>query len=366
MKIPPPSSKRNPEERQVRIQKAYTVSTITINAIDEEASEKKRKMERTDFPQQVEVVDLETDLFSFTAITDKGNTKKNAISVEQYSEQRDIQLAIKASMTTSDDNYIDLDIYDDDLFVLNFEPLKTPSRKKRGKRKKPFSDCSITEPGESSNSKAVEDPPFICEICIEPRQANESFNIKGCSHAYCKDCMIKYVASKVQNKITAITCPVANCEGLLEPEYCRNILPREVFDRWGDALCEATILGSERFYCPFKECSTLLIDDGGQAVRESQCPNCRRLFCAQCKVPWHAGVECGEFQRLHTDERQREDILLMKLAKDKKWARCPTCRFVVERTEGCRYMRCRCGSAFCYDCGSTQMDSHHYCHKCKR
>ncbi|XWS70131.1 hypothetical protein CRYUN_Cryun03dG0022900 [Craigia yunnanensis] len=105
--------------------------------------------------------------------------------------------------------------------------------------------------------------------------------------------MIKYVASKPQDKITAISCSVGNCE----------------------------------------DCSMLLLDDGGQAVKKLECPNCWRLFCAQCKAPWHTGIECGEFQRLHKDEREREDI--MKLAKDKMWSRCPSCRFVVERTQGC-------------------------------
>ena len=90
----------------------------------------------------------------------------------------------------------------------------------------------------------------------------------------------------------------------------------------------------------------LLIDDGEEVVKESECPNCRRLFCAQCKVPWHAGIECGEFQSLHKNERDREDIMLMKLAKEMKWPRCPKCRFVVERTEGCKSMRCRLELSF--------------------
>ncbi|XVF35210.1 hypothetical protein REPUB_Repub18cG0125900 [Reevesia pubescens] len=314
---------------------------IAITPVDEANSIKKRKMEKPDSHQKVEIIDLESDLFGFTSIQDKGSTKKTAISVEQYSDQRDLQLAIEFSTTTSDGNFIDLDNYDDDLFVLNFAPPRTLFGKKRKKTKKPSTGFSVTEPGESSNSETNQDQSFICEICVEPKYPNESFNIKGCSHAYCTDCIIKYVASKLQDKITAISCPVGNCKGLLEPEYCRNILPKEVFDRWGDVLCEAMVLGSERFYCPYKDCSMLLIDDGGQVVKESECPNCRRLFCAQCKVPWHTGVKCEEFQRLHKDEREREDIMLMKLAKDKKWARCPKCRFVVERTQGCRYIRCR-------------------------
>lgn len=86
------------------------------------------------------------------------------------------------------------------------------------------------------------------------------------------------------------------------------ILPPDVFDKWGSALCESQILASEKFYCPFKDCSALMIDDGGGgggggAVVEAECPNCNRLFCARCKVPWHPGIQCSEFQKLNKDER---------------------------------------------------------------
>ena len=66
----------------------------------------------------------------------------------------------------------------------------------------------------------------------------------------------------------------------------------------------------------------MLTDDGGlerEAIMQSECPNCRRLFCAGCKVPWHS--EIGEFQKVNKDERDREDIMLMHLAKTKMWMR---------------------------------------------
>lgn len=312
---------------------------------------------------EIEIIDLETDLFSFLP---NGATKNDAISVEQYEEEKQIQNAIFASAH----NIIDLDCYEDDVVMLDVKPEFTPPR--RNRRNSPNSP--LIEIGESSNSKSkiseISDlsppPEFICEICIEPRSQNQSFRIKGCSHSYCTECMSKFVGAKLQENITAIQCPVPNCGGLLEPEYCRSILPPEVFNRWGDALCEASILGAQSFYCPFKDCSALLIDDGIEKVMQSSCPNCWRMFCAQCKVPWHSGIDCGEFQKLHKDEREREDIILLKLAKDKKWARCPKCRIVVERTQGCRYIKCRCGTAFCYDCGGTSVDNYHYCHTCKR
>jgi E3 ubiquitin-protein ligase RNF144 len=65
------------------------------------------------------------------------------------------------------------------------------------------------------------------------------------------------------------------------------------------------------------------------------------MFCAQCKVPWHDGVTCTEFQRLGKDERGREDLLLRKVAQKSKWQRCPKCKIYVERIEGCVHIICR-------------------------
>ncbi|XP_059633281.1 E3 ubiquitin-protein ligase RSL1-like [Cornus florida] len=294
---------------------------------------------------------------------------KNVISVEQYSEDTNLQRAIMASIgfpkpNRSKRRVIDLTheypIDDDDVKVI---ASWTPSRKTR---KRPF---TIAEKGESSNSKSSSDdlhtPTFICEICVEPKSYNESFSIMGCTHSYCSDCMIKYVASKLQDNITQIRCPVSDCKGLLEPEHCRSILPPEVFDWWGSALCEAVILGSEKFYCPYKDCSALLINDplNGEVIRQSECPNCYRLFCAQCNVAWHLGIECAEFQKLNKDEREKEDIMLLQLAKNQKWIRCPKCRFYVEKSAGCLFMRCRCGHTFCYNCGEYMTE--HYCRKCR-
>lgn len=121
--------------------------------IDEEISTKKRS--RAGIPKDIEVVDIESASFCFTPIKDQGNSKTNAICVEQYSEERDLQLAIKLSTITSDTNFIDLDNYDDGLFLLNFRAPKTDFGKKLEKTKKPFSHLSVTEPGESSNSKTL-------------------------------------------------------------------------------------------------------------------------------------------------------------------------------------------------------------------
>ncbi|KAM3239359.1 hypothetical protein P3L10_014393 [Capsicum annuum] len=185
---------------------------------------------------------------------------------------------------------------------------------------------------------------FTCDICVDEKSIVEIFKIMGCNHSYCKNCIVKYISSKLQENISRISCPVTGCNGELEPQNCGSILPNDVFVRWGDALCESMILVSERFYCPFKDCSALLIDEcagENKVIDQSECPECRRLFCAKCKVPWHSGFVCEEFDKFNNDERVIEGLQLMQLVKNQEWQRCPSCRMYVGRSEGCAQMKCR-------------------------
>lgn len=148
----------------------------------------------------------------------------------------------------------------------------------------------------SGNSEASECSQVFCRICMDEKSLKEMFKGLRCTYSFSMECMGQYVESKIKEKEQTVTCPDLKCKSVLEPHACRSILPWEVLDRWENVLCELLILGSQKFYCPFKDCSAMLVDDGGEAVTRSECPICRRLFCARCKVSWHVGLECGEFQ----------------------------------------------------------------------
>ncbi|CAN6700640.1 unnamed protein product [Malus baccata var. baccata] len=217
------------------------------------------------------------------------------------------------------------------------------------------------ESGESSSPQPS--TQTLCGICVEMKEADEMFRNEGCVHSFCSDCITKHVASKIQSNIHVVSCPGLDCRAVLELDACMPMLPKEVIERWNDALCEAMVLGAQRIYCPFSDCSTVLMIDneGEEAVRESECPICHRLFCARCQVPWHPGVDCDEYRRLNEDERGRADLMVKELAKQKKWKRCPRCKYYVEKTQGCLHITCRCQFQFCYGCGAEWTSTHGVC-----
>ncbi|XP_009136011.1 probable E3 ubiquitin-protein ligase RNF217 [Brassica rapa] len=227
------------------------------------------------------------------------------------------------------------------------------------------------EPEKKTEKKPAEPSRWLCMICMDEKSPSDIFRgTTSCTHYYCTECTVRYVMTKIEGNIAMIKCPDVDCTRLLEPYTCRNIIPGDLFERWDKALCESLIVSSEKVYCPFEDCSAMMVvdddDDQGDEVTETECPSCHRLFCAQCKVTWHAGIGCEEFQRGGNTKKKKkssdeEDAMLIQMANKKHWRRCPSCKFYVEKIDGCVHMSCRCGFKFCYRCGAASSYSH-ACH----
>ncbi|XP_010419131.1 PREDICTED: probable E3 ubiquitin-protein ligase RNF217 [Camelina sativa] len=217
--------------------------------------------------------------------------------------------------------------------------------------------------------KIEEDPiePSSRMFCMDQKPSSDIFRgTTNCAHSYCTDCTVRYVATKIKDNAARIKCPDLECTSLIEPHTCRDLIPKDVFDRWEKILCESLISSWDKFYCPFKDCSAMMVNDGGgdANVTQTECPSCHRLFCVQCKVTWHAGIGCEEFQKYGNTKKKssdEEDALLVQMAKNKQWRRCPQCKYYVDKVDGCLHINCRCGFQFCYGCGSAWVSSH-ACH----
>ncbi|CAI0414840.1 unnamed protein product [Linum tenue] len=226
-----------------------------------------------------------------------------------------------------------------------------------------------TEPNSCSSPKPAKWPFFVCNICFET-STHDPFNPKGCDHVYCTPCTAKYIDTKLSDNKNRILCPSPGCNGLLDPDHCRRILPQSLLDRWEASLAESAIDDAHKLYCPYPDCSALLINDGGGGCRpgrwlffrrlwrkdwKANCPWCRRAFCVRCRVPWHSRMDCGKYQR---SKAKREDKMVVELAKANRWKRCPGCRMYVSKQSGCSHIICRCRAEFCYICGARYSIEH--------
>ena len=185
-----------------------------------------------------------------------------------------------------------------------------------------------------------------CKICLDyvpPSHVHHAS--RGCAHAFCTACLSGYISAKTQGgRISDVKCPGdgEDCCNVLDPELLQGIISGEAFEALCAALCMSMVEGAGNFcYCPFNDCSEILVDDRGGDVPESECPACRRLFCARCGVPWHAGISCAEYGQLAPGDKGKEDLVVLEMAKGEKWKRCPHRKFLVDKIKGCVHITCR-------------------------
>ncbi|MCL7029394.1 hypothetical protein MKW94_004114 [Papaver nudicaule] len=197
---------------------------------------------------------------------------------------------------------------------------------------------------DQSNASATN---FTCEICTEAVPLNEKFKnmeASGCSHPYCRNCVAKYIETKVMHhNMSDIKCPNTSCVVLLDASSCRSVLSKKVYEKWCRVLCESAVLLDAskggfvhgRSFCPNRKCSELILNEceGTKSnVKRSDCPNCKEVFCFSCMIPWKENHQCRQASgdTIIDIGMDRNDVLFMEMVKRKRWVRCPNCNNCVE------------------------------------
>ncbi|KAL4421593.1 hypothetical protein ABPG75_010884 [Micractinium tetrahymenae] len=200
-----------------------------------------------------------------------------------------------------------------------------------------------------------------CSICFEDvPEMMHSF--AACSHAFCLPCLREYISGKVADRAFPVACPLPDCKKLISAAECGLVLTGEEMTALGQMEAEAAVGEGARLFCPNPKCSQLLVADDKRADTPIDCPHCEHKLCANCGVAWHADMTCQQYQAQPGALRSKDDQALLDFAQQAGMRRCPACGVMVERTEGCSYMSCRCGACFCYSCGKRkEPHSNHYC-----
>jgi len=97
-----------------------------------------------------------------------------------------------------------------------------------------------------------------------------------------------------------------------------------------------------RVYCTNSTCSTFL-GHSSDSQTNVICPRCGTMVCSMCKNAAHLNEPCTEDAAV---------LQVRALALAEGWQTCPSCRALVELSQGCFHITCRCRNSFCYLCAA--------------
>ncbi|RPA83184.1 hypothetical protein BJ508DRAFT_324773 [Ascobolus immersus RN42] len=224
------------------------------------------------------------------------------------------------------------------------------------------SDCESSESGvevdvldsaKNEDTKALDDElTSECVACDKTLDLSTAPDTCPCGHQYCEGCLrqLYQLATKDQS------CYPPKCCGKSLPStndfikfytFIGNILCQQEFRAY---LASSTEYDDPKpLYCHLPNCGTYLPK-----------PNrCRKVAICYNHTPF--STTCLHCNRaVHSDEcpEEPDTKALMALAAENGWARCCSCRRMVEKTECCNHMTCLCGAEFCYGCGGPYADEH--------
>jgi hypothetical protein len=143
-----------------------------------------------------------------------------------------------------------------------------------------------------------------------------------CDHLYCSNC------------VTTLFEEAINDEARFPPKCCARPIPLDLvkyyLNPYKILLYERKTVEyatQNRTYCSREGCNAF-VDPASIKEEVASCNKCYQRTCTTCKRKFHDG-DCP---------KDSTDELLVKIAAEKGWQRCSSCRQFVERRSGCNHM----------------------------
>ncbi|XP_019101861.1 PREDICTED: probable E3 ubiquitin-protein ligase RNF144A-A [Camelina sativa] len=218
---------------------------------------------------------------------------------------------------------------------------------------------------------------MTCSICLDDNlDISQMFCVNKCRHQFCSNCVKRHIELRLFEG-SVIRCPHYRCKSKLTFGSCVDILTPELRKTWNKRIKEDKIPITDRIYCPNPTCAALMsikklskpIKQAGvrryfstfttEARFRRHCFECFHLLCINCRVPWHSDLSCNDYMKLDPNSTAG-DRKLKALANQRLWRQCGKCNQMIELSEGCIKVICRCGHRFCYKCGAKAGDCDHH------
>lgn len=182
----------------------------------------------------------------------------------------------------------------------------------------------------------------------------------------CTTCFTTHInTSTTSHALNAIPCPQLNCTHPFTYAQMQQHGPLALFHRYDTYINELAINQLDDLVeCANPTCHYLWSTDRASHEEAwNACVECGRRTRVVCRVLWHDGESCEEYQeRLRREREAREQMERGKRAAEEERSvetvaevskRCPGagCGVPIQRNGGCDHMTCnRCGQQWCWRC----------------
>ncbi|KAH8177654.1 IBR domain, a half RING-finger domain-containing protein [Sarocladium implicatum] len=198
-------------------------------------------------------------------------------------------------------------------------------------------DFAVAKLKRRLRSAQTPEPLRECVSCLEDIPGRDCVRVQ--CHDYCHDCFVRLVTTACENEAQ---WPPKCCLNNIPFALIRKTVPSNLKKTFNERSAEWEIPVGERVYCWRTDCSLFIQPKKVRSNTSVGLCNKGHATCLNCRNQSHGQDDCPMDQAM---------ILTNQMAEEEGWRRCYRCRALVEHSEACQHMTCRCGAEFCYVCG---------------